>query len=206
MGSNFKWIAILLLALGLVGCGSWWLINAQAQSQAIPPSIPNAATVFEPILGQIKTRQVPVRLPTYIPSVGQFPAQSGTNQAPVYANLNEFESNGYQVILGYSADCAGGNACRLGTVQGEIKPTTAIVQLYQSDDYLYSHRSQEQLSEVVLANNIQGWFLPWRCATSCSDATVVWEEGNYRYAVGIKAGDKASLVKMANSAIQRSSK
>ena len=58
------------------------------------------------------------------------------------------------------------------------------------------------MSRVGLSRGIQGWFIPWLCGANCNDAKVVWEEHIYRYSMGIKLGDRASLVKMANSAIE----
>ncbi|MEH2256198.1 hypothetical protein [Nostoc sp.] len=37
--------------------------------------------------------------------------------------------------------------------------------------------------------------------SNCSDATLTWRQEGVQYVFGLKAGDRTSLVKMANSAI-----
>ncbi|MBD1853414.1 hypothetical protein H6F87_26230 [Cyanobacteria bacterium FACHB-502] len=198
---NLKWILIALIgALFLIAGGSWWLrgVNADQPSQTAPP-IANATTIFQPVLSQLGRAQVPLRLPTYIPSRGQ---RQSSELLPVYATVDSVESGSYAVVLGYSKDCNGSNACRLGTVTGEVQPTKSAQDSYTESDYLYpDRRSEESITQVTLANGRTGTFLPWRCATNCTDAQVVWDENSYRYSVGIKLGDRASLVRMANSAI-----
>jgi hypothetical protein len=199
---NFKWVLIALIgALFLIVGGSWWLrgVNADQPSQTAPP-IANAVTIFQPVLSQLGRAQVPLRLPTYIPSRGQ---RQSSESLPVYASVDSVESGSYAVVLGYSKGCDGSNACRLGTVTGETQPMKSAQDGYTESDYLYpGRRSEELVAQVTLANQETGTFLPWRCATNCTDAQVVWDENGYRYSVGIKLGGRDSLVRMANSAIE----
>ncbi|MEP0913740.1 hypothetical protein NDI45_22760 [Leptolyngbya sp. GB1-A1] len=202
---NLEWILIALIgALFLIAGAGWWLrgANADQPSQTTSP-IANATTIFQPVLSQLGRAQVPLRLPTYIPSRGQ---RQSSESLPVYASVDSVESGSYAVVLGYSKDCNGSNACRLGAVIGEVQPTKSAQDDYTESDYLYPDgRSEEPVAQVTLANGITGTFLPWRCATNCTDAQVVWDENGYRYSVGIKLGDRDSLVKMANSAIENGS-
>lgn len=202
---NLKWILIALIgALFLIAGGGWWLrgVNADQPSQTAP-SIANAVTIFQPVLSQLGRAQVPLRLPTYIPSRGQ---RQSSESLPVYASIESVESGSYAVVLGYSKDCDGSNACRLGTVTGQVQPTKSAQDDYTESDYLYlDRRSEEPVAQVTLADGITGTFLPWRCATNCTDAQIAWDESGYRYSVGIKLGDCASLVRMANSAIENGS-
>ncbi|MFN6068408.1 MAG: hypothetical protein ACK45T_14795, partial [Pseudanabaena sp.] len=66
------------------------------------------------------------------------------------------------------------------------------------------HRSDEEDESVSLADGIQGYFVPWVCGASCNDAQVYWDKNGFRYAVGIKVGNKNNLIQMANSAISSS--
>jgi hypothetical protein len=202
---NLEWILIALIgALFLIAGAGWWLrgANADQPSQTASP-IANATTIFQPVLSQLGRAQVPLRLPTYIPSRGQ---RQSSESLPVYASVDSVESGSYAVVLGYSKDCNGSNACRLGAVIGEVQPTKSAQDDYTESDYLYPDgRSEEPVAQVTLANGITGTFLPWRCATNCTDAQVVWDENGYRYSVGIKLGDRDSLVRMANSAIENGS-
>jgi hypothetical protein len=129
--------------------------------------------------------------------------EPGYEPPPIQAVLPETPSHqGYEVILGYSPTCSGGNACRFGTVTGRLRPALSIESEYAGVHHDQSVKSQESMQKVKLAHHLEGWFIPWTCGASCSDAKVVWDEYSYRYSVGIKLGDRASLVKMANSAIE----
>ncbi|HEY9907062.1 MAG TPA: hypothetical protein V6D18_05570, partial [Thermosynechococcaceae cyanobacterium] len=98
------------------------------------PSLSNAATIFDSMRPQLQQRGIPTKLPTYIPVRGQTQLQAGATPPPVYANLTKPTSGleGYDIVLGYTPDCAGGNACRLGTVSGEPKPQQSIEEVYAS--------------------------------------------------------------------------
>ncbi|WP_158680618.1 hypothetical protein [Nostoc sp. 'Lobaria pulmonaria (5183) cyanobiont'] len=39
------------------------------------------------------------------------------------------------------------------------------------------------------------------CDANCSDATLIWRQQGVQSVVGLKAGERTSLVKMANSTI-----
>lgn len=43
--------------------------------------------------------------------------------------------------------------------------------------------------------------MDFTCGANCSDATLTWRQQGVQYVVGLKAGDRTSLIKMANSAI-----
>lgn len=132
--------------------------------------------IFKPVLSQLETQsQVPVVLPNYVPG--------GSEELPVYAKVESAATSGYSVILGYTPDCNGGTACRLGTLTA-AKP------------------SEPPTGETVtLAQGVTGYFTPATCGANCSDATLSWEQNGNRYTVGLKAGQKEALIEMANSAI-----
>lgn len=200
MRLNLRWLGVIV-ALLILGAGSWWLGLANADQSLTVPSLANTETIFEEILPELRQNQIPLRLPTtYIPSRGQW--NSDEEIPPIYANLELSDSSGYSVILGYTQDCNGSSACRLGSVSGQMQPTDSPERAYTDEDYLYPRRSEEPLTAVSLSKGIQGVFLPWRCAASCTDSQIVWSEDGYQYSVGIKLGDLASLVEMANSAIE----
>jgi hypothetical protein len=183
------------------------LIPQFSGSSAEPkPSIPNATTVFDSVLPQLQRQsKTPIFLPSYIPASGQRQPAPAT-KLTVYAALPQPQPKlGYDLVLGYTPDCTGGNACRLGSVRGIPKPVQSIEEFYSStkSPALKRPGSQEISGPVSLSKGIQGWFIPSTCGANCSDALVVWDDGSYRYSVGIKVGDKASLVQMANSAIDQ---
>ncbi len=139
--------------------------------------IPNP--VFEPILPQIKQEtQIPILLPDYI-----FGSDGAT---PVYATIETVTPSQYSLILGFTPDCTGGTACRLGTVSGEeLSPNSPDL----------------EGQAVPLDDGITGYFIDAVCGANCSDSTMTWDQDGTRYQMGIKAGKPEDLVKMANSAI-----
>lgn len=144
------------------------------------PSKPHQ--IFNPILPELqqKTKLNPL-LPGYIPE---------DESAPIYAIVESVNPANYQIILGFTEDCTGGTACRLGTISAEA--TT-------------SETAPLAGEPVSLANGITGYFIDADCSgANCSDSTLSWEQNGDRHTVGIKAGKQETLVKMANSAIASS--
>jgi hypothetical protein len=134
--------------------------------------------VFQSVLAALKRqKEVVAVLPTYIP---------GTEDGTVYAVIERSDAPGYSIILGYTPDCTGGTACRIGTVAG--RPAQTGVNLLRG-------------TGVKLDKNIKGYFTDSSCGANCSDATISWKQGKGVYTVGIKAGKLDELTKMANSAI-----
>lgn len=147
-----------------------------AQTQPTRPETANP--IFSEVLPELaEETQVPVVLPTYVPT-------DGSNR--VYAVLETADASQYQIILGYTEDCQGGTACRLGTVSAQAATSTPLAG-----------------EPVALANGITGYFTDAVCGANCSDSTLSWEQNGNRYTVGIKAGQQDTLIKMANSAIDR---
>lgn len=143
---------------------------------AAEAKLPHA--VFAPILSELQGQtQLPVLLPSVLPEEKE--------QPQVYAITTEVSGSEYQVLLGFSPDCNGGNACRWGEVSGQTGPLTP----------------PEGGESVTLAQGITGYFVPAVCGANCSDAVVMWEQSGGHYSVGLKAADKEQVMEMANSAI-----
>lgn len=149
-----------------------------AQSQA-QTSNSQLNPVFKAVIPKLKQKtQIRILLPKFIPE------SDGEN--PIYAIVENATLKKYEILLGFSPDCTGGTACRLGIVAAE-----AVT------------RKTPRLTgkAVSLAKGITGYFVDFSCGANCSDATLTWRQQVVQYTVGLKAGDRASLVKMANSAI-----
>ncbi len=180
-------------------------------SPAIVEGIANPDALFKPSLIDLQMTGIPLRLPTYIPKIGQRLSDPKAKKEvlPLYGHLDQATANKYQVTIGYTPTCEGGNVCRLGTISATriTKGTPSIQEQYASrkDPNFQGKRSKEVMSDIQLVDGIPGTFVPWVCGASCTDAEVVWDEAGYRYSVGIKVGDRASLVEMANSAIRKKS-
>jgi hypothetical protein len=176
---------------------------------ALEAGFPNARELFQPMLLNLQMTGIPPQLPTYIPiSVSaRRSANSAAEKLTAYAHLDQDTPNGYQITLGYSPTCNGGNACQFGTVSAQrlTKGTPPIDEQYaimKPNSGFKGRRSPELMASVALSQGIKGYFIPWICGANCNDAKVVWDRQGYRYIMGIKVGDKAELVAMANSAIE----
>lgn len=148
----------------------------------ILPTQSNPSPIFSSIHSVLQAKtKLPIRLPTYIPE------SDGPN--PIYALLESATASNYEIVLAFTKDCTGGNACRLGGIAAEA----------------ITAKSPPHTGEAVsLANGILGYFTNATCGANCSDSTLTWEQNGVRYTVAIKAGKVTTLVKMANSAIASS--
>lgn len=184
---GFKNFTVVCAVLSLTSASGWDNIATASitnQSQLIAQehtgnskSQPNV--IFQPILPKLRQKtRIPIVLPTVIPGA------EGENQ--LYAILEAATPQKYDILLGFSPNCTGGTACRLGVV------TAAAVT---------SKTPRLTGKPVSLAKGITGYFVDATCGANCSDATLTWRQKGVQYVVGLKAGDRASLIKMANSAI-----
>jgi hypothetical protein len=136
--------------------------------------------VFRPIIPQLRrATRIQILLPKYVP---------GANEAyKLYAIIDNVTPRKYELLLGYAPDCNGGSACRLGTLTAES--------VIRSTPKLIGRR-------YVLANGSNAYFVDFKCGANCSDATLTWRRQGVQYTIGLKAGDRASLVRMANSLVK----
>ncbi|WP_414577742.1 hypothetical protein [Anabaena sp. CCY 9402-a] len=147
--------------------------------QQFKPANSQSHPVFKSILPKLKQKsQIQILLPKYIPET------DGTN--PIYAILETATPKKYEILLGFTPDCTGGTACRLGVISAEA--------VTRKTPRLTGKR-------VILAKGITGYFVDFRCGANCSDATLTWRQKGVQYVLGLKAGKRESLIKMANSAI-----
>jgi hypothetical protein len=161
-------------------------IDLSAQHDAdslvqVPAAIaqnPTPNPIFRPIFPALKyTARMPILLPGYIPE-GEQPNQ-------IHAILETVTPKSYEILLVFTEDCRGGDACRLGHISGNII------------------RSKTRLAgkSLALREGRTGYFINAKCGANCSDATLTWDQNGHRYRVAIKAGSAAMLLRMANSAI-----
>jgi hypothetical protein len=176
---NLGAVCAVLLLFSSMGVGE--SVTAAPQSVAKQANTQNsqANAVFKPILPQLRQKsQITIRLPKFVPGTEE--------ENPLYAIVESVTPKKYEILLGYSPDCNGGTACRLGMVTAEaVTPKTPRL----------------SGKRVSLTKGVTGYFVDFKCGANCSDATLTWRQNNVQYRVGLKAGDRASLVKMANSAI-----
>lgn len=137
--------------------------------------------IFDSILPQLQKTKVPLRLPTYLAIEEE--------TTPLYAIVEKVTSNRYTIQLAFDPDCEGGGACSFGSLTGENAKRKIPVL---------------KGNQVNLSEDITGYFKDAKCGSSCSDSTLTWEQEGFRYTVGLKAGKKETLIKIANSAIENS--
>lgn len=147
--------------------------------QPLAQQEPASAEVFKPVQARLlrKTR-VPLKLPTYL--------ATGPEATPLHAIVEVATPARYELLLAFSPDCSGASVCRYGMVSGQV---------------MRSKSARPQGKAMKLARGITGYFVDFDCDLSCSDSTLSWMQGGYRYTVGIKAAEAEQLVKVANSAI-----
>lgn len=164
---------------------------AQAANQPIPQQ------VLSSTISKLKAKtRIPLKLPTFIPQ----------ENYPLYITVNTVTPDQYELTIGTDKDCSGGNYCRYGTISGQrVTASTPSVEdeyaFLNDPSYQPSVRSKEKMGKVALDNGVEGYFIPYVCGANCDDSKVIWEQGGYRYLVGIKSGDKKTVVGIANSAI-----
>ena len=134
--------------------------------------------MFASILPELQGgTELPVLLPSLVPQADE--------ETRVYAILEGVSPSQFSTILGFTADCNGGNACRLGQIAADASALNVPV----------------GAEAVDLDRGISGYFVPATCGANCSDAQLLWEYEGASYTIGLKAGQKRSLIEMANSAI-----
>ncbi|MGH2387903.1 MAG: hypothetical protein ACRDIE_06820 [Chloroflexota bacterium] len=145
-----------------------------------------AAAVYAPVKADLQHVLIPVALPTTFP-MGDMP-----NGTRVYAGIEEYSLSAttYIVDLGFTKDCAGGGACRLGEATGGWTGDTPGV--------LVPARGGVP---IALHGGAKGTFYPFTCGAGCGDSVILWHAHGIPYTVSLKAGSRSNVLRMANSAI-----
>jgi hypothetical protein len=64
-------------------------------------------------------------------------------------------------------------------------------------------KTEEPGGYITLSRGISGFYIPSFCYAYCSDAKIVWLQGEYQYYVAMsRGGTLKKLVEIANSAIE----
>jgi len=181
-------LASLLLAATSPDIGLWAAKNIpqtarssepQGSPKNVPAAQPKSNDIFKEIIPLLlrKTR-VPLRLPEYVPY---------SDDKGLYAILDVAQPDAYSIQLAWAKDCEGGNACHVGYIGGgKTRPQP----------------SDKPEVPVTLTGGIKGSFVDFECSAHCDDASIDWSEGEFYYQISLKAGDKETLVRMANTAIR----
>ena len=146
---------------------------------------------FGPVASGLKGK---THVPLVIPS--SLPNDFGVDR--FFCTIISLVPNEYEVIIGWDADCGGGNACRVGSFYGKRLAGSHIT---GSGNYPFERRRARR---VRLRGGITGYFVDGTCGANCSDSKLFWKQGSYEYMVGLKLGEMKEVVELANSAIRNS--
>jgi hypothetical protein len=210
-----KCILMVCLCSLLLAC------SVAAQPLRLSPSAGTVLPLFQPILPTLQRQtQVPILLPTRIPTDALVPNLEGKSSTyiavpitadgqfqRVYSHLLEAQPDRYEIALDATSTCQGQDSCSFGLLSGQhLHPDDpSIPQEYafeQAPDFQPIGRSPERMEEVALARGIRGHFIPFVCGATCDTSKIIWEQNSYRYKVGIRYAAKATVMNLANSAIQ----
>ena len=141
---------------------------------------PTPANNFREARGVLlRESRVPPRIPTFLPFLD--------DNLPLYATIRSVDQSGYELDLEYQRDCAGSYACTYARLRGSSAP----IPIDQGDINI----------AVVLRGGIQGHYIANKCGANCGEPVLKWSEGGFYYTIAMKAEDKETLIKDANSAI-----
>jgi hypothetical protein len=155
--------------------------GTQRTAETAPAHVPKPNHIFSQIVPLLLQKtSVPLRLPEYVP-------YSDDKETKLYSILKVAEPERYSIELTWLQDCDGGNACHVGYVGASKTPFPS---------------ERKRRVPVSLAGGIGGFFVGFDCGAHCDDASLDWKEGDYYYGISLKAADKNTLVRMANSAIE----
>lgn len=111
---NISAVCGLFLLVSVSSFHNSAIANTNNQSQVIAQSQGKTQvhSVFKSILPKLKQKtQIKILLPKFIPE------SDGEN--PIYAIIEAATQKNYEILLGFSPDCSGGTACRLGGISAE---------------------------------------------------------------------------------------
>ncbi len=216
-----RMMLIIRRSLLCILCSLLMSCSATAQEPAPIPGAQIVLPIFQPILEQLQRQtRIPVVLPTDIPTEAVVPESTGKPQAyiavpitqdgkfqHVYVHIIDAQPDRYEISLDATSTCQGQDSCSFGLLsaqqlhQGD-QSVQAEYAFEQAPDFQPTGRSPEPIGEVALARGIPGYFVPFVCGANCDTAKVIWEQNGYRYKVGIRYAEKATVVHLANSVIQ----
>lgn len=139
-----------------------------------------------------------------------YPSVVSPNVPKVYPSINNTNPDGYDLALNLSSDCQGVSACRIGVMKGLIRDGVKFDQVYKNPsapNYKPISKSPNISRSVELNGGVPGQFIPYVCGANCTTSKIVWDQGNYRYVVGLAgmtvdpSKELEQLISMANSAI-----
>ncbi|MBL6966680.1 MAG: hypothetical protein ISR60_09010 [Anaerolineales bacterium] len=145
---------------------------------------------FEMAMQALTLSMVPPMLPA------EFPAEAGL--PPIAPYISSTGNGFYELSLDYGTDCMGAGACHYGSM---LAQTNSFKIPVGSENMPFNQWISQQ---VILAKNIQGYFIESNCEANCSDAQIFWVYKGYEYMVGVKGAAQEAVIALANAMIENS--
>ncbi|MBD2073371.1 hypothetical protein H6F86_05625 [Phormidium sp. FACHB-592] len=198
---------LLTVCLSLVLICLLAIAPAFAQSNQVA----SAPINYQRVTPDLQQLGVPLHLPTKLvyrnTLVGPntFFAVGGVMTDP------NMEQQGYRVQITNSQNCLNGslsciiayaNAEPLRADQVDIESMYAWFRAPGALDR-YVRVSSDSIGWVRLSNGQSVYFVPWVMGAGMGFAQAMWDEGGYRYTIGLKGGARAWLLPMAETAFGR---
>lgn len=180
------------------------LLQLQQQPALADSPIRQIPIEYKVVATELQRSGIPLRLPKVVvyqlpPDVQRafYVARGGVSRDP----------QGYSLTIGHK-DCTGANACTIattsatansgmGSIESDFPPLTPEMLAAGVE------QSPEPNGWVKLASGQSAYFAGWVRAASMGYSYLVWDEGDYRYTIGLKAGKLNWVVAMANSIQQQ---
>lgn len=171
-----------------------WVAITPAFAQATSSQ---ATIVYQSLQADLDRSGVPLRLPRTIIS----PAVD--SQFGYGTTLGFASSDGYSLTVGNRTPCYG-TPCALAYVEAiQIVPGVpeipALFTVSSDDPNDQPVRSQESATWINLSGGQHAYFSPWQSFLGPGYSHLTWDEGDYRYDLSLKVGNKADLIAMAES-------
>ena len=166
-------LAFVAPALAVLATPVFALATPVLASSATATSV-NLPAKLAPEVASARHGRVPVLLPQNI--------RSDVPASRLHASGGR-TAHGYDIQLAYAPHCNDGTACFFAEFQGGAVTT-------------------EPGRPVALARRITGSFYAIHCGASCGPASITWTDDGARYSVQYVLGAKASMVALADSAIE----
>ena len=176
-------------------CLTLWVLPVGANS--VP--VRQVPIDYSRMTAALKASGIPLHLPTkvvYALPPGLKRAFYGTKGGPN-------QDGSYEIYIGHPDCPAAALSCTiaLATAEPLTNTTASIEQAYPPvDPSTVSRVSPDPRGWVTLAGGRSVYFVPWVVGASMGFAQVIWDEGGYRYTIGLKGGDRQWLLQMANTA------
>lgn len=201
--SKVKSLTVACLAVVV----SWLLAIAPACAQTASVASAPIDYHYQRVAASVQQSGVTPRLPsvlvyrTTLVGSNQFFATGGSRTNP------DTNQQGYSVQVTNSPNCVSG-ALSCIIAYADAEPLTPDYQTIE-ETYAwfrepgalsrYVRVSRDPIGWVKLANGQSVYFVPWVLGANMGFAQAIWDEGGYRYTIGLKGGERAWVLAMANS-------